>query len=386
MYKEFMKISNLSPTEHPDFLRRSVAKLPLPHTQTLCHLIRHLHRVSMSHHLTGMTPRNLAIVWAPNLLRHRSQDCLKDCGIQAIVIESLIVHCQEIFGRNDQQSKPLFSKEVSIDQAVARAQTFKSKPNRQILRSSSFSKSAPKEGENAELFQRRGVTMRRERSLVEERMVNNTKASQVQSSEDKSDRDLVTREQLTFDKLCARHKAMVTGVKRSDTLLRSREQEAVDSTERSGRSRLRSQLDRLRAQSRSRLRSFVAGDLRNLVSGDLGTVRAGLRKSREKLSSHTTAAAQCLTKRRSGSYNLNIDVTEKKTAEKKNVERGGKKMQRSPKEEPLSTLANNSKMFEAPLARLEHRHMENKTEMKTVDTIVTEEEDRIRELREGKDV
>ena len=76
----------------------------------------------------------------------------------------------------------------------------------------------------------------------------------------------------------------------------------LSSSERSGRSRLKSQLHWFRTQSRSRLMSFVSDDLKS--------VREGLRRSRDRLSSQTASAASCLHKRRSGSYNLNNDARE----------------------------------------------------------------------------
>ena len=43
--------------------------LPSPNYRVLEALAKHLHRVAQHHQDTGMTARNLAIVWAPNLLR-----------------------------------------------------------------------------------------------------------------------------------------------------------------------------------------------------------------------------------------------------------------------------------------------------------------------------
>ena len=40
--------------------------------RTLEYLTKHLHRVSLKHPDTGMTAKNVAIVWAPNLLRCKS--------------------------------------------------------------------------------------------------------------------------------------------------------------------------------------------------------------------------------------------------------------------------------------------------------------------------
>ena len=57
--------------------------------------MRHLCKVSQRGHETGMTSKNLSIVWAPNLLRSRADDgyskvggCtnLKDIGLQVMGI------------------------------------------------------------------------------------------------------------------------------------------------------------------------------------------------------------------------------------------------------------------------------------------------------------
>lgn len=50
-------------------MREAVQKLPPPHYRTLEYLMRHLARVAEHGADTGMTTRNIAIVWAPNLLR-----------------------------------------------------------------------------------------------------------------------------------------------------------------------------------------------------------------------------------------------------------------------------------------------------------------------------
>ena len=55
-------------------LRKVLGCLPKPNHRTLASLVRHLHRVSLHSDSTGMTAKNLAIVWAPNLLRYSSAD------------------------------------------------------------------------------------------------------------------------------------------------------------------------------------------------------------------------------------------------------------------------------------------------------------------------
>lgn len=71
-------------------IRNLIISLPPPHWRTLRFLIRHFDYVSQFSDKTGMTKRNLAIVWAPNLLRSRDID-------QQAAIEALNVVVCDIF-------------------------------------------------------------------------------------------------------------------------------------------------------------------------------------------------------------------------------------------------------------------------------------------------
>ena len=66
------------------------------------YLTKHLYRVATRHNDTGMTVKNVAIVWAPNLLRCKSLEsggvaALQGVGVQAVVTEYLIKYCELIF-------------------------------------------------------------------------------------------------------------------------------------------------------------------------------------------------------------------------------------------------------------------------------------------------
>ncbi|KAL0280773.1 UNVERIFIED_CONTAM: hypothetical protein PYX00_001975 [Menopon gallinae] len=83
-------------------MRDVVQKLPPPHYRTLEYLMRHLARVAEKGHETGMTPRNVAIVWAPNLLRCKELEvggvaALQGVGVQAVVTEFLVCYSDLIF-------------------------------------------------------------------------------------------------------------------------------------------------------------------------------------------------------------------------------------------------------------------------------------------------
>ncbi|XP_035738081.1 GTPase-activating protein CdGAPr-like isoform X1 [Vespa mandarinia] len=84
-------------------MRDAVRKLPPPHYRTLEYLMRHLVRVAARGSETGMTPRNVAIVWAPNLLRCKELEvggvaALQGVGVQAVVTEFLVCYAELIFG------------------------------------------------------------------------------------------------------------------------------------------------------------------------------------------------------------------------------------------------------------------------------------------------
>nr|XP_022907070.1 GTPase-activating protein CdGAPr-like isoform X1 [Onthophagus taurus] len=93
-----------SDTDHERLLkmREAVQKLPPPHYRTLEYLMRHLARVAKHGNRTGMTTRNVAIVWAPNLLRSEELEgggvaALQGVGVQAVVTEYLICYTDLIF-------------------------------------------------------------------------------------------------------------------------------------------------------------------------------------------------------------------------------------------------------------------------------------------------
>ncbi|KAI5750794.1 hypothetical protein M8J77_001337 [Diaphorina citri] len=87
-------------------MRETVEKLPPPHYRTLEYLIGHLSRVAAHGDKTGMTARNVAIVWAPNLLRCKELEyggvaALQGVGVQAVVTEFLVVYYAAIFDKKN---------------------------------------------------------------------------------------------------------------------------------------------------------------------------------------------------------------------------------------------------------------------------------------------
>ncbi|XP_058877042.1 rho GTPase-activating protein 30-like [Acipenser ruthenus] len=79
-------------------------ELPDPHYRTLEFLMRHLIRMASFSHETNMHARNLAIVWAPNLLRSKDIEsgfngtaAFMEVRIQSIVVEFILMHVEQLF-------------------------------------------------------------------------------------------------------------------------------------------------------------------------------------------------------------------------------------------------------------------------------------------------
>ncbi|PIO27362.1 hypothetical protein AB205_0199250 [Aquarana catesbeiana] len=82
-----------------------IQQLPPPHYRTLEYLMRHLFRLSVHSDRTGMHARNLAIIWAPNLLRSRDMetagtpgaDAFREVRVQSVLVEFLLLNVETLF-------------------------------------------------------------------------------------------------------------------------------------------------------------------------------------------------------------------------------------------------------------------------------------------------
>lgn len=125
LYDNFVEAIQVKADEADERLRlmkETVLKLPPPHYRTLQYLSEHLHKVSQHHERTGMTDKNLAIVWAPNLLRSPALEsggvaALRGVGVQAVVTEYLIRNCHNIFDSLEDHNARL----SIVDNALAAA-------------------------------------------------------------------------------------------------------------------------------------------------------------------------------------------------------------------------------------------------------------------------
>ncbi|KAM6999282.1 rho GTPase-activating protein 30 [Passerculus sandwichensis] len=87
-------------------IKEVLKELPAPHYRTLEFLMRHLLRMAAHSGRTNMHARNLAIVWAPNLLRSRDIEAsgfngtaaFMEVRVQSIVVEFILTHVEQLFG------------------------------------------------------------------------------------------------------------------------------------------------------------------------------------------------------------------------------------------------------------------------------------------------
>lgn len=81
-------------------------ELPVPNYRTLEFLMRHLVHMASFSAQTNMHARNLAIVWAPNLLRSKDIEAsgfngtaaFMEVRVQSIVVEFILTHVKQLFG------------------------------------------------------------------------------------------------------------------------------------------------------------------------------------------------------------------------------------------------------------------------------------------------
>ncbi|XP_073965247.1 GTPase-activating protein CdGAPr [Choristoneura fumiferana] len=122
LYESFVAAVQTEESKRLKAVRDVVVKLPPPHYRTLAYLMRHLRRVSLLGEATGMTARNMAIVWAPNLLRSpRPQHALQHVAVQAVVTEFLICYAEELFAEEqDWESGPESLDQEQMEQVELR--------------------------------------------------------------------------------------------------------------------------------------------------------------------------------------------------------------------------------------------------------------------------
>ncbi|XP_070774006.1 rho GTPase-activating protein 31 [Enoplosus armatus] len=115
LYSRFTEVVSVQ-GDHERLLhiQRVIKELPTAHFRTLEYLTKHLAHLATLSTETNMHTRNLALVWAPNLLR--SKDIEASCGngdmafqevrIQQSVVEFILNHTEQIFSGGSVQIKP----------------------------------------------------------------------------------------------------------------------------------------------------------------------------------------------------------------------------------------------------------------------------------------
>uniref|UniRef100_A0A6J0SSW7 Rho GTPase-activating protein 31 n=1 Tax=Pogona vitticeps TaxID=103695 RepID=A0A6J0SSW7_9SAUR len=149
LYKKFTEAVSCFPEEDQlAQIQNAIQELPPSHYRTLEYLIKHLALLASFSSMTNMHTRNLALVWAPNLLRSKDIEavgCNGDAAflevrVQQLVIEFILNHVDELFSDNTdarpkdtEENKPIMKsltlppsvslpmKLVSLEEAQARS-------------------------------------------------------------------------------------------------------------------------------------------------------------------------------------------------------------------------------------------------------------------------
>uniref|UniRef100_A0A8C5E9P8 Rho-GAP domain-containing protein n=1 Tax=Gouania willdenowi TaxID=441366 RepID=A0A8C5E9P8_GOUWI len=116
-------------------IQKVIKELPVPHFRTLEYLTKHLAYLATFSSQTNMHTRNLALVWAPNLLRSKDIEtssgngdmAFQEVRIQQSVVEFILNHTEQIFNGDSAdnqfhfyaQSVPM--KLMSLEEAQARS-------------------------------------------------------------------------------------------------------------------------------------------------------------------------------------------------------------------------------------------------------------------------
>ncbi|KAM5276456.1 rho GTPase-activating protein 31 isoform 1-T1 [Hipposideros larvatus] len=147
LYEKFTEAVSHCPEEGQlARIQNVIQELPPSHYRTLEYLIRHLAHIASFSSKTNMHARNLALVWAPNLLRSKEIEatgCNGDAAflavrVQQVVIEFILNHVDQIFNNGapgsleNDENRPIMKsltlpalslpmKLVSLEEAQARS-------------------------------------------------------------------------------------------------------------------------------------------------------------------------------------------------------------------------------------------------------------------------
>ncbi|XP_030601708.1 rho GTPase-activating protein 31 [Archocentrus centrarchus] len=115
LYSKFTEVVSVQ-DDHERLLhiQKVIKELPTAHFRTLEYLAKHLSHLATLSTQTNMHTRNLALVWAPNLLRSKDIEASSGNGdmafqevrIQQSVVEFILNHADQIFSGDFAQIKP----------------------------------------------------------------------------------------------------------------------------------------------------------------------------------------------------------------------------------------------------------------------------------------
>ncbi|XP_033969110.1 rho GTPase-activating protein 32 isoform X1 [Trematomus bernacchii] len=106
LYERFSEaVSAATDEERLVKIHNVIQQLPPPHYRTLEYLMRHLSRLATFSPITNMHTKNLAIVWAPNLLRSKQIEsacfsgtaAFMEVRIQSVVVEFILNNTEALF-------------------------------------------------------------------------------------------------------------------------------------------------------------------------------------------------------------------------------------------------------------------------------------------------
>ncbi|XP_061904322.1 rho GTPase-activating protein 32 isoform X2 [Entelurus aequoreus] len=106
LYEKFSEaVSAATDEERLIKIHDVIQQLPPPHYRTLEFLMRHLSHLAAFSYITNMHSKNLAIVWAPNLLRSKQIEsacfsgtaAFMEVRIQSVVVEFILNHVDVLF-------------------------------------------------------------------------------------------------------------------------------------------------------------------------------------------------------------------------------------------------------------------------------------------------
>ncbi|PWA22829.1 hypothetical protein CCH79_00001937 [Gambusia affinis] len=115
LYSKFTEaVSFQADQDRLSHIQTVIKELPSPHFRTLEYLSKHLARLATLSAQTNMHTRNLALVWAPNLLRSKDIEtssgngdmAFQEVRIQQSVIEFILNHTEQLFSGDSDQIKP----------------------------------------------------------------------------------------------------------------------------------------------------------------------------------------------------------------------------------------------------------------------------------------